>query len=116
MKRNEPGKHDDALRKLLKEWRTDASLARRFQESVWQRIEHAEQAEAPAAPSVWTGIAQWISTMLPRPALAISYVAVLLAVGVTAGWAQARQESARVRDELGLRYVRVLDPYLAPRK
>jgi hypothetical protein len=53
--------------------------------------------------------------MLPRPALAASYVALLLAVGVSAGWAQARQETARVRDELGQRYVRVLDPYQAPR-
>jgi phage-related minor tail protein len=116
MKTNEPGHRDDALRKLLKEWRTDASLPTRFQESVWQRIQRGDQADAPVALSVWSGIARWISRMLPRPALAASYVAVLLAVGVTAGWAQARQETARVNDELGLRYVRVLDPYLAPRK
>ena len=51
-----------------------------------------------------------------RPVLAASYVAVLLSIGVTAGWAQARQETARVHDELGQRYVRALDPYQAPRQ
>jgi len=116
METNEPGNHDVPLRKVLKEWRTDAALPPRFQEAVWQRIQRGDQAEPPVAASAWSGIARWISTMLPRAALAASYVAVLLAVGVTAGWAQARQETARVKDELGLRYVRVLDPYLAPRK
>ena len=53
--------------------------------------------------------------MLPRPALATAYVAVLLAIGATAGWAQARQESERVSDALSVRYVRLLDPYQAPR-
>jgi len=116
MKTNEPGNHDEPLRKVLKEWRTDAAFPPRFQEAVWQRIERAERVPAPVAPSGWAVIIHWIGTVLPRPALASAYVAVLLAVGVTAGWAQARQESARVNDELGLRYVRVLDPYLAPRK
>jgi hypothetical protein len=53
---------------------------------------------------------------LPRPALAASYVAILLAIGVTAGWTQARHETARVKGELGQRYIRVLDPYQAPRE
>jgi len=116
MKTNEPGNHDEALRKVLKEWRTEVPLPPRFQEAVWRRIELAEPAPAPPAPSVWTVIAHWIGTVLPRPALATAYVAVLLAVGVTAGWAQARQENARVKGELGERYVRVLDPYQTPRR
>jgi len=98
---------------VLKEWRTDATLPPRFHEGVWRRIEWAQ---APVAPSVWAVIAQWIGTVLPRPALAASYVAVLVAIGVTVGWAQAHQETARVKDELSQRYVRVLDPYLAPRQ
>jgi len=113
MKTNEPGNHDEALRKLLQEWRTDATLPPSFQEGVWRRI---ERAQASASPSVWTIISHWIATVLPRPALAASYVAVLLAVGVSAGWAQARQETARVKGELGERYVRMLDPYQAPRQ
>ena len=113
MKTSEPGDQSDPLRKLLKEWRTDAPLPPRFQETVWQRI---ERLQAPATPSVWAAIAHWVGAVLPRPVLAVSYVAVLLTVGVTAGWAQARQETARVHDELGQRYVHVLDPYQAPRQ
>ena len=116
MKTNELGNHDEALRKVLKEWRTDAALPPGFQEAVWRRIERAEPAPAPTAPSVWTVIAHWIGTVLPRPALATAYVAVVLAVGVTAGWAQARLETARVKGELGERYVRVLDPYQTPQR
>jgi hypothetical protein len=113
MNTNEPNNRDEALRKLLKEWRTDASLPPRFQETVWQRI---ERAQTPVSHSVWAVIAHWIGTSLPRPALAVSYVTLLLAVGMTAGWTQARQKTNHVRDELGQRYVRVLDPYLAPRE
>ena len=113
MNSNEPANRDEALRKLLKVWRTDASLPPHFQESVWQRI---ERAQTPVSSSVWAAIAHWIGTSLPRPALAVSYVAVLLAIGMTAGWEQARQKTTHVRDELGQRYVRVLDPYLTPRE
>jgi len=113
MKTNEPSNHDEALRKVLKEWRTDASLPPRFQEGVWRRI---EREQAPVAPSVWAVIAHWIGTVLPRPALAATYLATLLAIGVTVGWAQGHQQTARVKDELSQRYVRVLDPYLAPRQ
>src|SRR5882672_3779960 len=101
MKTTRPGNHDEKLRKVLKEWRVDAPLPPRFQEQVWQRI---ESNRTPAEPSVWTLLAHWIGTVLPRPALAVSYVALLLAIGVTAGWAQGRQESARVKHELGQRY------------
>ena len=111
MKTDEPD--DEALRNVLKEWRTDAALPPRFQEHVWRRIERT-QTSAPL--SFWTAIAHWTGTVLLRPALAAAYVAMLLVIGVTAGWAQARQETARVKDELGQRYVRVLDPYLTPRQ
>jgi hypothetical protein len=116
MKANEPADHEEALRKVLKEWRTDGALPPRFQEGVWRRIEQVERAPAPVAPSAWAVIAHWIGTMLPRPALAASYVAILLAIGATAGWAQAHQETRRVKNELGERYVRVLDPYQSPRQ
>jgi len=113
MNANEPGQHDDALRKLLQEWHADAPLPPRFQDAVWRRI---ERAQAPAASSGWDVIAHWIGTMLPRPALAASYIAILLTLGATAGWTQARQETARVKGELGERYIRVLDPYQVPRR
>jgi len=113
MRTNEPDKHDKALRNLLREWHTEAPLPPRFQEAVWRRI---ERAQVPATPSVWDVIAQWVGAMLPRPALAASYVAILLAIGATAGWAQGRQETVRVKGELGERYIHVLDPYQAPRQ
>lgn len=109
---NPESENTDPLRKVLKEWRSDAPLPPRFQEQVWQRI---ERTQTQAAPSVWAVVAHWVGTVLPRPVLAVSYVAVLLVIGVTAGWAQARQETGRVRADLGQRYVRVLDPYLSPR-
>jgi len=113
MSTKQPGNRDEALGKLLKEWRSNAPLPLHFQESVWRRI---EQAQAPAAPSVWTVLARWIGTALPRPALAASYLAILLTVGATAGWTSARHETSRVKGELGERYIRVLDPYATPRQ
>ena len=44
-----------------------------------------------------------------------SYFALLLALGVTAGWAEARQQTALVKDQLGDRYIQVLDPYASAR-
>src|SRR4026209_849856 len=103
MKNNEPDNHDDALRKGLKEWRTDASLPPRFQEAVWRRIEQAERAPATTAmPSVWAVVADWIERVLPRPATAASCLVFLLAIGAATGWAQARPEPSRVGDQLSV--------------
>ena len=113
MKTNEPDNRDAALRNVLKEWRTDAALPPRFQENVWQRIEHKQ---ASNTPSIWDAVAGWIGSQLSRPALAASYVALLLVVGGTAGWTQAHQTNARVNSELGARYVQQLDPYQAVRQ
>jgi len=60
-------------------------------------------------------LAHWIGTILPRPAMATTYVVLLLTVGASAGWIQGNQTIARVKGELGERYTRVLDPYLTPR-
>lgn len=111
MNTNETGDRDEPLRQLLKEWRTESSLPPRFQEQVWQRI---ERAQSPASPSLRLVIAHWIGAVLPRPALAASYVAFLAVIGVTVGWTQAHQTNSHIRDELSQRYVQVLDPYLPP--
>ena len=106
--------NDPRLRALLRECKVVSKLPPRFQEQVWRRIERHEQ-----QPSVWsslrTSLTHWIGAALPRPALAVSYVAVLLAVGASVGWTQARQEKARVSDEMSLRYVSSVDPYRADR-
>jgi hypothetical protein len=115
MKPNQNPERDEQLSKLLHEWKVEMNLPPRFQELVWRRIEQAGHSSSTSAPSAWAVIAHWIGTMLPRPALAASYVAILLAIGVTAGWAQAQQETAQVKTDLADRYIRVLDPYQAPR-
>ena len=51
---------------------------------------------------------------LSRPALAASYVAVLLMAGVVAGYWQARTTNAQVDDHLSSRYVQMVDPYQNP--
>lgn len=111
MKTNKP--NDDApLDALLQEWKVKSSLPPRFNEQVWRRIERAETAPVPSV-SLATVFANWIATMLPRPALATAYVAVLLAIGAGVGWSQARQETARVSSDLSARYVQAVDPYQA---
>lgn len=111
MKTNKP--NDDApLDALLQEWKVKPSLPPRFNEQVWRRIERAETAPAPSV-SLATVFANWIATMLPRPALATAYVAVLLVIGAGVGWSQARQETARVSSDLSARYVQAVDPYQA---
>ncbi len=103
---------DTRLLALLRECKVTATLPPRFQEGVWRRI--ARREEQPSVLfTLQTRFGHWINTMLPRPALAVSYVAVLLVVGASVGWAQARQEKARVNGELSLRYVQSVDPYQA---
>ena len=113
MERKDP--QNDPFRKLMGEWKVSESLPPRFQESVWRRIEGARAPEHVRV-SLWLIFVRWIETMLPRPALATAYVAVLLALGVTAGWTQGDHKTTRVKNELGQRYVRVLDPYLTLRQ
>lgn len=113
MKNTEPENQDLSLHEVLEEWRTDAPLPLHFQEAVWRRI---ERREVQCRPSRWGVIVRWIGAALRRPALAASYLSVLLAIGLTAGWSQGRQETARIKSELSERYVRVLDPYQAPRQ
>ena len=102
----------EPLRRVIREWKVAEPLPPRFQDGVWRRI---EQAQTRQAASAWAVVANWIATVLPRPALAASYVAVLLTIGLTAGWAQARQEKARVSNEMSLRYVQSVDPYQSAR-
>ena len=109
-----PNENDPALSAVLREWKSTGSLLPRFQEQVWQRIERAERkAHLPAL--AWDRLLDWIATVLPRPALAVAYVTVLLVVGATVGWNQARQETTRVTSDLGARYALAVDPYQTTR-
>ena len=114
MNTNPSNENDPALRATLKEWKLTSPVPPRFQEQVWKLIERAE-ATTVSPGLVWASLTDWIATMLPRPALAVAYVTVLLAVGATVGWTQGRQETSRFGDELSVRYVRAVDPYQAVR-
>ncbi len=112
MKTNNSNENDTSLRALLQEWKPEVSLPPRFQAEVWRRIERAETARAPSV-SLATVFANWIANILPKPALATAYVTVLLVVGASVGWNQARQETARVSGELSARYAQAIDPHQA---
>lgn len=110
MKGNYPGDNDKPLQTVLEAWKVTSPLPLDFQAQVWRRIQHAER-QTNATDSLTVVISNWIATVLPRPALAACYVAALLAVGATFGWAQSQQRTARVSNDLSLRYVRSIDPY-----
>ena len=94
--------------RMLREWEIKETLPPRFQERVWQRI---AREEAKGIESVWVLARRRFAQLLVRPALAGSYLAVLLLAGLLAGYWQARVEQARTLEQLGSRYVQMLDPY-----
>jgi hypothetical protein len=49
--------------------------------------------------------------MLAQPRLAAGYVTALLLLGFAAGWARGLEKSAEMDQQLGSRYVQVIDPY-----
>lgn len=108
----EMNENDEALRKTLRGWPMTTPLPARFREQVWQRI---ADTESQSKITLWALLADWFETTLPRPALAISYVTVLLVLGLSAGYWQVRKETAQLDETLGLRYVQSIDPYQASR-
>jgi hypothetical protein len=107
-----PGGHDDpdaSLDKLLGEWKVHSTLPPRFQERVWHRI--ALAGAAPSARTSWAALFSRIQTMLAQPRLAAGYVTALLLLGFAAGWARGLEKSAEMDQQLGSRYVQVIDPY-----
>jgi hypothetical protein len=111
MKPENSTENDGALRDVLRQWEIKDSLPPRFREQVWQRIARQE-AQAPEV--LWTQFANWVGGLLTRPSLAVSYVTLLLVSGLFAGYWHARADTARTSQELGNRYVQMLDPYQTP--
>src|SRR5438132_831143 len=112
MKQENSSERDDAVRKLLREWKIEESLPPRFGERVWQRI---AREEAQASANLWIMLANRVGRALRRPSLAAGYVTLLLALGVMAGYWQARNERAHALHALSSRYVQMIDPYQPPR-
>ena len=52
-----------------------------------------------------------VDVVLPRPKVALAYVSVLLALGMTAGAWAAQLKTNYTEASLGSRYVRSVDPY-----
>ena len=100
---------DVALSRVLREWTVQAQLPPRFEDSVWHRIEQAETWD-PA----WKILLTRLAAGLARPALATSYLAVLLLAGLLAGYWQARAATAHAAEQLSARYVQLVDPYQMP--
>ena len=112
MQDNLPSEKEEALSKLLRTWKPDVSLPPRFQEAVWNRIARAETREAAG---YWTIFSRWIETVFARPSFALSYVAILLFVGLGTGLWQARGIAVHGETEWRARYVQMVDPYQMPR-
>ena len=101
---------DPALSQTLHEWRVDAPLPPRFRERVWQRI---ERNELKPAGTLWDLLRGWLESKVMRPAVAFSYVAVLLLVGLTAGYWQGRVDTSKAESGWQARYIQSIDPYQA---
>ena len=99
--------NDENLRATLRAWKETSPLPPRFQEQVWSQI---EKAEARESRSLWNFLKQ-LELLLARPALAASYVALLLFVGIGAGYWQTQQKTADLDATLAFRYVQAVDPY-----
>jgi hypothetical protein len=112
MKPNRETENDERLSAVLREWKVDVSLPPRFQEQVWRRV---SRAEAQAGPSLRQVFARWVETTFSRPALAVSYVTVLLFIGLTTGYVRAQDKSAQAQSQWRAMYVQSVDPYQAPR-
>ena len=106
----------EPLRKAMREWRVSEPLPPRFQEGVWRKIQQAESSATPATTiTLWLALKAWLASVLPRPAVAAAYVAVLFAVGTASGYWQARSQTSRSHEQWGTRYVQAVDPYQKPR-
>jgi hypothetical protein len=108
MKPEIPNDPDRALNRLLRDWNVDSSLPPRFSEGVWKKIERMDSA---GGVTLWTLVQLRIAETLARPALALCYVALLLVVGLAAGFWQGRIGSQRAEEKLSAQYVHDVDPY-----
>ena len=98
----------------MREWKVTAPLPPRFQEDVWHRIEQGECSAAETTTTLWSVFKARLAAAIPRPAVAVAYLTVLLVAGVAGGYWKAQSHTAHLDDELGTRYVQSVDPYQKP--
>ncbi|MCI0747677.1 MAG: hypothetical protein L0Y58_19910 [Verrucomicrobia subdivision 3 bacterium] len=102
----------DAFERALARWRVNNPLPPRFQEQVWRKIEGAQARRRIGLGQL---LRDWLKTIMPRPAVAGSYFAVVLVAGLLVGTWQAQEHNARAEQTLARKYVQSVDPYQAPR-
>jgi hypothetical protein len=111
MKRNLHTGGDDELRQVLRQWNVDATPSPRFQENVWKRIARSTPETRPNLVSVF---AARIESLFRSPALATSYLGVLLFLGTGLGYMQANHTKEEARSQFQSMYVQSVDPYQMP--
>jgi len=99
---------DERISKALKTWEVATPLPSHFQEQVWQRIARAEKL---AKVTWWSVFQNWLEAALSRRAVAVSYLAILLACGLMAGYATSQARSRKIEAKLSARYLQSVDPY-----
>ena len=109
MKEQHSNPTEEALNRMLREWKVEAPIPPRFQDSVWHRIERAG-----AQSFSWRDLLARFSIAITRPTLATSYLAVLLLAGLLGGYLEARSATAHAEAQLSARYVQMIDPYRGP--
>ncbi len=103
------------MNSLLQTWRVEIPLPPGFQQNVWRRIAREESPESRVKWTFWQAVSDWVQSAFSHPAMAVSYVAVLLFAGLTTGYFQAQGASARAESTWRALYVQSVDPYQAPR-
>ena len=111
MKPEIPNDPDRALNRLLRAWKVESSLPPRFDEGVWKKVERADSA---GTANLWTVLRIRMAEAFARPSLAVSYVVLLLLLGLAAGYWQGRVGSQRAEEKFSAQYVAAVDPYQRP--
>jgi len=104
-----PGQNEVPLERPLRAWQLNTPLPPRFQEQVWRRIADADAKNTTT--TLWSVFRNWCQLAFARPAIAVAYAAVLLFIGSSTGYLQARHKSVVIENSLSERYVQSLDPY-----
>lgn len=99
---------DDQLHSALREWKLNEPLPPRFREQVWNRL---ERQTADESVGFWQFMVGWINSSVARPALAVIYASILLALGLAGGFLRAQHDNAKMDSSIETRYVQSVDPY-----
>jgi hypothetical protein len=98
----------DNLEKLLREWEVKDSVPPRFQEQVWSRI---AAAETRSRTPFWVGLLDRLASSFEKPKFALSYGAVVVAIGIAMGTWTAHVKTTHWETDLGQRYLQALNPH-----